>query len=172
MRDDCPSYDGLPLAVLRRVITGQSDEAERRRVEAWAAETTSRRRYLAAMRELYEQAPIESRDEAAAQWARIAARLEVPIRAGAEVPAYVAPWEEPVVRVDVRRRAPRVLIGAFTPRRRWPAMLAAAAVLVIAVGGGTLVVRNRSHDGAPAATIGMRQIATAKGQRAEFQLDD
>ena len=42
-------YEGMPLAVLRRYVKQTSDAAERRRVEAWAALSPARRRYLDAM---------------------------------------------------------------------------------------------------------------------------
>src|SRR5690349_14454751 len=141
MREDFPGYDGLELAILRRYVTGRSDATERRRVEAWAAESADRRRYLASMRQLYERGPVDERDETAAMWGRIADRMEPPVAGEADVPAYVAPWEAPAVRVDVRRRAPRVIGGVFAPRRQWSVLLAAAAALVITVGSGILALR-------------------------------
>lgn len=164
----------MESAALRRYVTGESDAAERRRVEAWAAESGERRRYLAAMRELYQRGAAEERDEAAAAWARIAARMEPPATPAEKTPAYVAPWEAPAVRVDVRqRRPPRVLAGAFESRRRWPSLIGVAATLLVLIGGGTLVLYNQPEVTAPAApAVAMRQIATAKGQRAEIQLSD
>jgi len=171
MRDDFSDYDGLELAALRRYIAGQSDGAEQRRVHAWAAEKASRRRYLAAMRRLYERSPAGEREETAAMWTRIAERMERPPARPADTPAYVAPWEQPVVHVDVRRRPPRVLAGGFVPPVRWPVLVGTAAALAAMVGGGTVLLRTRPHS-ASVAAVEMRQIATAKGQRAELRLSD
>ncbi len=172
--DHFPGYDGLELAVLRRYVSGQSDAAERRRVEAWAAEAAERRRYLAAMRELFEHGPAAAEvHETAAAWRQVAARMEPPSASSAGAPAYVAPWDGPAVRVDVRRRQPpRILAGAFAERGRWRALLTTAAALVLTLGGGTLLLRARLHTVASAPVVSMRQIATAKGQRAELQLGD
>jgi transmembrane sensor len=180
MRDDSeptsgrsfPGYDGMDPAILRRYLAGQSDSAERRRVEAWASESADRRRYLAAMRDLYERQPQGSAEATRLAWLKVAEQMEPPSRAIGQEPPYEAPWEAPAVRVDVSRRQPRVLLGAFAWRSRWPAAIGVAAALLLAVGGGALYlgVGSLLPVSAPAATT--REIATAKGQRAEIRLGD
>ncbi|MGH7720388.1 MAG: FecR family protein, partial [Gemmatimonadaceae bacterium] len=170
--DRFPGYDGMEIAALRRYITRRSDTAERRRVEAWAAESVARRQYLTAMRQLYERGSVEVADDTAAAWQRIAARMEPPEAPSVEAPQYVAPWEEPAVRVDVRRQPVRILGGAFAPRRRRMPVIAAAAAAVFVLGGGALILRDRAPVPASAPDASMRQIATARGQRAEVQLGD
>lgn len=169
-----PGYAGMELGALRRCVAGECSPEESRRVNSWAAESLGRRRYLSALRALHQRAPVEEARAAAEAWTCIVAGMTPP--AAMDDAAYVAPWEEPAARVQLsQRRRARVLGGAFGTERgsRWP-VVAAAAAMVIAVGGvgailGTLAPR--SHTAAPRPAV-MRQIITATGQRAEIQLDD
>jgi transmembrane sensor len=166
-----PSYQGMELATLRRYVLGESPEAERRRVAAWAAEAGERRRYLEAMRELHAQEPGAGADARSAAWARIAARLDRP---SARVePPYTAPWDAPAVRVNLQDRGrPRILAGAFAPRRApWTMPLAVCAGLLVAAVGLRMANRAANPASTPATTT-MRRITTTRGQRAEIRLDD
>jgi len=173
-RSAFPGYQGMELPALHRYVTGESEEAERRRVESWAGESAERRQYLDAMRRLYGQAAVGTRREAAAAWRAIMARME-PSMAD-EVPAYRAPWDAAAVRVDVRRargaRRARVLLGAFRANRttHWALPFSAAAAIVIAALGVLAAGRAPRRPAAPATT--MRTVATTRGQRAEIRLDD
>src|SRR5512146_3288421 len=122
--DRFPDVDGMPLAALRRYVTGVGEPEERQRIDAWAAERVDRRRYLAALRHLYERASGDARDEARGAWARIADALAPPSARPAAAARYVAPWERPVVDVDLTPRPARVLRGAFVrgPRPFAPAV--------------------------------------------------
>ena len=169
-------YAGMEQAALGRYIAGDCTPEESRRVEAWASESAERARYLAALGALYRRVPGEDARRAAAAWSSIAARLSEPAQ-GDDVPFYRAPWERPAARVDLRdRRRARILSGAFGVERRggWPLAVAAAAAVIFAIGGvkatiDTISIRRHPVTPLPAA---MRQIITAKGQRAEIQLDD
>jgi len=168
--DSFPGYEGMELAALRRYVAGECTPEERRRVNFWAAESPERRRYLTALRALHQRAPVDEQRAASGAWARLAPRL-IP-QAVAPDATYMAPWEEPAARVDLRRRQrARILAGAFgAERRRWP-VLAAAVAVAFAVGGVEATLAARSHAPAPRPAA-MRQIVTARGQRAEIQLDD
>lgn len=169
-----PGYQGMELPVLRRYVTGESGDAERRRVESWADESAERRRYLDAMRRLYGRVGPAERSGAEAAWRGVLARMEP--AAAAEVPAYRAPWEASAVRVDVRRaravRRARVLRGAFRANRatHWALPFSAAAAIVIAAIGLRAAGGASRQPAAPAPT--MRTVATTRGQRAEVRLDD
>lgn len=166
----------MEAVVLRRYVTGVSTPEERRRVDAWAAESSERRRYLSALTSLYGRVSEAEARAAEAGWAPIAARMAAPAEID-EVPFYVAPWERPAARVEVgtRQRA-RILGGAFGAQRRggWPVYAAAAAAAVFAIGGIKATLDTIGARGHPASSrpAVMRQIVTATGQRAEIQLDD
>lgn len=165
-----PGYAGMELAVLRRYVAGECVAEESRRVKFWAAVSPERGRYLAALQALHRHASLEDARSAALAWERVVARMEPPDTT--EDPIYVAPWEEPATQVDLssRRRA-RILRGAFGRgyQRHWP--IIAAAAVVFSIGGIHMMLTAPSHAPAPRHVV-MRQIITARGQRAEIQLDD
>lgn len=169
-------YGGIESAALRRYITGACTPEERRRVEGWASESPERERYLAALSALYARAPEADVRSAAAAWPRVSAKLSRPPEED-DVPFYRAPWERTPEFVEVRpRRRARVLSGAFGTQRRggWPLAVAMAASVVFAIGGIKATVETvlaRRHPPIQQPSV-MRQIMTAKGQRAEIQLDD
>lgn len=164
-------YGGMDVAVLRRYVAGDCTPEEHQRVDFWAAESPARRRYLKALAALYRRAPAEEARSATSAWANVLARM-APLSAMDDA-AYVAPWEAPAARLDVRRaQRARILAGAFgTGRGRWWPLFAAAAAVAVTLAGVKATLRTRAH---PAAThvAAMRQITTAKGQRAEIQLED
>ncbi len=165
-----PSYDGMSYEVLRRYVSGESDEGERRRVAAWAAESAVRRKYLEALRRTWTRggtAESEAGRSAATAWNALRAQLDVPSDAE---PPFVAPGEAPVVEIDVRRRRQvRLLTHAFERRSRWvPVSVAAAALLVV---GGTFLLDEGRFDGR-STPIPEREIVTGPGQRAEVKLGD
>ena len=166
-----PGYQGMELAAIHQYLLGRCSDAEGRRIEAWAAESSERRRYLEALRELHHRAPDAGRAERATAWGKIAARLERPTTS--ERQAFRAAWEAPPVRVDLQhRRRPRVLAGAFAPRRgAWTMPLAVAALLAVAA-AGLRMVNDSLAQGAVAAPETMRRVTTTRGQRAEINLDD
>ena len=101
-----PDFEGMPLDVLRRYLRNRGDAAERRRVDAWAALSGSRQRYLDAMRGLLDRAPAESRDRSEAAWTRMAARLgEQP------APSVVASAPAPAPRPPRRPWSSAIQIG-------------------------------------------------------------
>lgn len=165
-----PGYAGMELAALRRYVRGECTAEEGRRVAFWAAASSERRRYLTALRALYQRASVEEARSAGAAWERVVARMMPPD--AADDPIYVAPWEEPAAQVDLKQRQrARILQGAFGERRRrWP-VLAAAAAAVFAIGGIHMTLAARTQIAAPRPAV-MRQIITARGQRAEIQLED
>ena len=164
-----PSFEGMPYAALRRYVSGASDAAERRRVEAWAAASGARRTYLAALIRTWHLAEAEGGLDAAteAAWAALSARLEVP---PGESRLFEAPWEAPAVEIDVRRRPARRLTGVFDPRRRWLVIPAAAAAVLIAA-LGTFLLGERARRSTPHEAT-LREVATRRGQRAEVRLGD
>jgi transmembrane sensor len=172
-----PGYAGLEHAALRRYVAGECTPEELRRVDAWASESSARRRYVAALASIYGRASADEAQAATAAWTPLAARFSAFDEPEAEVPFYRAPWERPVEHVDVRPRSgARVLAGGFATGRRggWPFAVAAATAAIFAIGGvkamiGTIGARNHPTVARPAA---MRQIITATGQRAEIHLDD
>ena len=193
-----PDVDGMPIEVLRRYLKNLSDAAEARRVEAWASESDSRQRYLDSLRDLLERAPMESRAAAELAWARLAARLRRPVTLPAEAQGAMQPLMRPsalrllprsapssvpspvrsrpeLVRQPTLPRAPaRMWTGATLPTRRGQrstALLAAAAVL-LALAGSTLLGRAGNHPPPTADSAAMRLITTAVGQRAEIRLSD
>ena len=140
--DRFPGYDGMPLAVLRRYVRGESDTTEQRRVDDWAASRPERRRYLDALRRLRARAPMDAGARTDEAWARLARHLEMPAHPTSFVrPAY--------------RRA-----------------FLAAALVVAAVVGAAWYSRTATTRTPPAAVPAMRLIATTKGQRAEIRLSD
>ncbi len=172
--DPSGSFDGMPYAVLRRYVTGASEPAERRRVEAWAAASAARRAYLGALGRAWERGEREiadsERSAANAAWAALSPKLDVPADAS---PPYEAPWEQPAVKVSVRRQQPaRILTGAFDLRRRRSAIPAVAAAALLAA-TGTYLLQQRAHP-VPVAQrpAPMREVATGAGQRAEVRLGD
>jgi transmembrane sensor len=164
-------YGGMEPAAIRRYVSGECMPEEQRRIDRWAGQSGERRRYLDALEALLRRIPSTETDGAEEAWQRLLARMEPPLVRGGH--GYVAPWEGPAERVEMeRRRRPRILAGAFgtEPRRRWPLGAAAAAVLLAAIG---LNAALGTRAGAPAShRATMRQITTAKGQRAEIQLED
>lgn len=171
--DRFPAHEGMPVAALRRYVIGESSASERRRVEAWASASSERRRYLAALARILARADGPARRRAAAAWTRLAARLAPPVGTTGAPAAWEAPWERPVVRVDVaRRRPPRLLTGAFAPRTQ-PRPWLVAAGLALAAGVAGALIGSAPRTGATGTTpAAMRQIVTARGQRAEVQLGD
>lgn len=150
--------DGLPLALLRRHLSGAADAGERERVERWAAVSASRRDYLAAL----------TRTWARAHWGASAAERE----------DADAAWRALGVRLDElardRRRAPRrrAWPRSWEPRRAVLASLAAGLVLAVGVGGSTVLWRRaRRTTDRPAMAL-MREVSTERGQRARLQLGD
>lgn len=140
--DRFPAYDGMPLAVLRRYVRGESDTAEQRRVDEWAAGRTERRHYLDAMRRLRARAPMDAGARTDEAWLRLASHLEMP--------AHAASFARPAYR------------RAFL----------AAAFVVAGVLGAALYSHTASTPTPLAAVPAMRLIATTKGQRAEIRLSD
>ncbi|MGH7624629.1 MAG: FecR family protein [Gemmatimonadaceae bacterium] len=140
--DRFPGHDGMPLAVLRRSVRGESTTGERRRVDAWAAADPERQRYLDSLRRLRARAPADGGAHTDAAWRRLASHLEMPSRA--RTPGRPA-----------TRRA--ILVAAFG---------------TMAVLGATLHRRTAPVRPSPAAAPVMRLIATTKGQRAEIRLSD
>ena len=164
-------YAGMDIAALRRYVAGECTPEEHQRVEVWAAESPARRRYLNALTTLYRRVPAEEARSATTAWAKIVAAM-VPVRAMDDA-AYKAPWEEPAARIHVRRpQRARILMGAFaTGGTRWRLLFAAAAAVAITLTGVKATLGTRAHA-APPHIAAMRQIITAKGQRAEIQLED
>lgn len=140
--DRFPAYDGMPLAVLRRYVRGESDATERRRLDDWAAGRPERRRYLDALQRLRARAPMDAGVRTDEAWLRLARHLEMP--------ALPTSFARPAYR--------RAFLAAA---------LVVAAVLGVALYSGTAATPTP-----PAAAPAMRLIATAKGQRAEIRLSD
>ncbi len=163
-------YSGIEADSIRRYVAGECTPEDHRHIDGWAAESPERRRYLRALMALRRRGSADDGHRSAAAWSRIAAGMAQPDASVAAT--YVAPWEEPAIRVDVRRRRrTRVLAGAFGPRTtRWWPLLAAAGV-AFAFAGFNAAIGTRDHSVTPRAAA-MREILTAKGQRAEIQLED
>lgn len=166
-----PGYGRMELAATRRYISGECTPEEQRRIDRWAGASVERRRYLDALEALLRRIPSTETDGAEEAWQRVLAQMEPPLVRSAH--GYIAPWEGPAERVEIeRRRRPRILAGAFGAerRRRWPLGAAAAAALLAAIG---LNAALRTRAGEPVSRRAtMRQITTARGQRAEIQLED
>jgi transmembrane sensor len=166
-----PGYQGMDLAALRRYVVGRSPEPERRRIMTWALESADRRRYLEALRALYERDPLGSTDHRPSVWGRVASHLEPPASTGGQ--RWTAPWDGPPVTVDLTRPSrPRILAGAFRSNpRRSLVPITIAAVVVLSAAGFYMVQRTAEPESVPRATP-MRRVATTRGQRAEIRLDD
>ncbi|HVZ77062.1 MAG TPA: FecR domain-containing protein, partial [Gemmatimonadaceae bacterium] len=131
-----------------------------------------RRAYLDLLADLHAKATADSSEAGDLAWSRVLRAMELPPRA-ATAPGTSA-WQVPAVEVDVSSRSragARVLRGAFpASASRWPWLLATAAALAIVAAG--VVSRGAGRGAAPAQSPAMRQVATARGQRAEIRLDD
>lgn len=147
-----PDYAGMPLAALRRYVKHASDASERRRVEAWVAQSPARRRYLDAMGSLLERAPADSRGATEFAWSRLAEKLAEPRRAATPRPS--------TSRLFLAQRASRSA-----------ALLAAGALLAV-LAGSILLDRAESARAKAATPLAMRVISTATGQRADVRLGD
>lgn len=151
----------MPLAVLRRYVKQTSDAAEQRRVEAWVAQSPSRRRYLDAMCRLLERAPAHSLGATQRAWSRLAAQLD-------ERGAQSSP------RPAVARLSTKPTVARLFPSRRGSRSVAllAAGTLLAALAGSMLLDRAAARSDAPAVSTAMRVISTAAGQRADIRLSD
>lgn len=165
--DRFPGFEGIDIAILRRYVTGHASPDERRLVDAWAAEASDRRDYLAALIRIRGDTPADTATLEA--WKRVAARMDRPATEPGR--RYVPVWEIPAVRVDARsRQRARILAGAFQTRRRGSRLVAAAALVLAAAGWTMALLRERGATPPPSAA--MREIATARGQRADIRLGD
>jgi ferric-dicitrate binding protein FerR (iron transport regulator) len=133
--------------LLDRYLAGQSEPAERERIERWLAEAPRRRLMADCLRLAVAPAfePSAAPDREAA-WAR----LELELRVGRPSEGF-----------------------SLLTRRRWPVALRVAAAVLL-VGSGALVVWAERHraDGSQAAPVAVRTLTTPRGQRAAFKLPD
>jgi ferric-dicitrate binding protein FerR (iron transport regulator) len=143
--------------VLGRYVRGLSDEAERRRVETWAAGSPRAQAYLAALVRTWDrirtQASEAEQGETDAAWSALRARLETP-----------GPKSLP-------RRSFASLSRLGERRSSWRAAVAAAAVVAIA-GGGLVLSHARPTRIAAEHPAPMREVVTGIGERARVQLGD
>jgi ferric-dicitrate binding protein FerR (iron transport regulator) len=170
---------GISYAELHRYVSGASDEAERQRVEAWVMGNTARQEYLSALTRAWtiaqaNRSTADGGEATDAAWTRLEAHLDLRAISDA-TPRFVTPRE--VRRLDIvvpHHRAMRSWAGAYQSRRRRiliPAV--AAAVLMIGVFGGTLLLRDRD-SGRPVtiAPAPMREVVTGAGERQQVQFGD
>jgi transmembrane sensor len=161
--------DDIEWERLADYLSGRATLTERAELERWARETPERARALAAARALWDsvgeipepEVEVDAADVRRA-WEALAARV-----AGAEAPAAAAS--------AAQRRMP-ARGGPFAararPRRVMRAVLRAAAVVLVALGGAIVVRDIARQPAAPVAPPAVREIATGRGQRAEIRLAD
>jgi transmembrane sensor len=179
MRGRDHSSRDLPPGALARYLVGESDRNERALVEAWAAASAERREYLAALVRSSSRArrtatSAEFRETDAA-WAALRARLgdyDAALHAGEGIDRGGDSANTP--RTPALRRAfimPGV--GSAGSRHRW--RYAAAAALIVAIGGGTLRHFLAQRVEAPVRAVAqapMREVVTGVGERARVRLGD
>src|SRR6266568_2629904 len=136
-------------AALARYLSGESGPAEAEAIRRWIDAAPERRRSFEALKAAWSAAAERSGTwDLDAMWSRIAAQMSEPARPALQVEAEadVAPWRE---------RQGRPLL-------RW-GTIAATLVLV----SGAAIWQLRHQPPAP-----MREVVTARGQRAELRFGD
>jgi transmembrane sensor len=147
MTDPTPEPNAAALA---RYLSGESGPAEADAIRRWIEEDPERRRSLEELKAAWSAAAEQSGGwDLDAMWSRIAAQMARP-------PARSALQVEP--QRDVAHR----LEGPGSPLLRWGA-IAATLVLV----SGAAIWQLRHQPPAP-----MREVVTARGQRAELRFGD
>jgi len=138
-------------------LAGRDSPAERAEFAQWMAVTSERQRLVNALQQIWERAaevqePIDV--DARAAWLVVRARLD---QSGATRP----------------RMAPRGVPDLPASRvGRWIGIAAAAAILVLGI-GGVLAVRHASnHAPSAAQQTAVREVMTAQGQRVYLRLAD
>jgi transmembrane sensor len=144
--DEIGPPDSLTLA---RYLSGELGVAEAAQVERWIEADPANRALVGALREVWTRGHPPDFDPDDALWNRIAARLERPLPKPALVRGF-GRWP------------------AQPARRFVPAAAAAAAAAVILAVGATLVVQLRQAE----EPVPMREVATARRQRATLDLPD
>lgn len=152
------------LLRLERYVADECSPDEARAVEDWAAADPARQRFLDAWRAAWQAAPTVAGFDLDAFVARVAAETYAPPR-------------EPVRELTFPHAAGRFLRTQYAGRRWWQQPRVRAAALVLAVLGGLAVWqlapwRNTGTPPARPAAVAYREVATARGERAEVTLKD
>ncbi len=156
----------LDWDLINRCLGGDCTPAEWERFDRWVAESPAHREIVDGLRR------IATEDDTAADRARDAAVLASLMR---EIGATASPSEPAGTIVRRANAAPRPApVFTLPVKPRWSWAIKIAATVVLAVGAGVVGSRLLERVGhPPSATMGvMRTVATARGQRASFQLPD
>jgi transmembrane sensor len=136
-------------ALLARYLTGDCTEAEAREVERWVAENPTNRDRLEELRAVWQTRWPPADPDIEGMWAGLRRTMRTDRQRSAEL-----------------RQAFRV-----EARRSWRSPVAAAAAVVLAVGGSLMLWRVSAHV-PQSSTPAMSQYLTPRGQRATFRLSD
>jgi transmembrane sensor len=140
--------DDIDALTLARYLSGELGATEAAEVERWIAADPAHRELIDALRKVWSLRALPDFDPDDVLWRRIAAGVERPLRK----PALVSSRQTP----------------AWPFRSPARLLTAAAAAVVVLVGGVALVARLRK----PIGPEPMREVATRLGQRAALDLPD
>jgi transmembrane sensor len=137
--------------LLTRYLTGDCSAEEAREIEALVARTPSIRKRLDELQPLLRARPAAEGWNLDAMWSEV---------------------RERTVSAEANRKGrPGMAYRAPRPTRRKYA-LAAAAIVILAMGAGGLLVRSRSMPSVPAPGAATKLYATSRGERATIRLVD
>jgi transmembrane sensor len=154
---------GFSDAALARYLSGECDSAEGEAIARWIEADPERRRRVESLRAAWAEAERPLVDwDTESMWARVGPQLD---RSGEKAPPELR--VVPAVESPINRKHRPWLAGRRSP----PWGIAASALLLLGGAAGVVWLTQRGQP-APAATAPTREIATARGQRADFRLSD